>query len=230
MTLKKRLLALCMAVVMVFSLCSISAFAAAPTDDKQPVVIGRYDAPLSECLEPGMAMQVGIANVRVNSYATYDKNDGIECFGKRWPVLHFLRHHDSVIKALDNGDKSHDSLEPKEKNRGFVRLNYGASQMNKKLEFFSSMAVAFIVLILVFLCIRFSGQGKFATHGGTNPSDVKCIYTSVWPDNEYTRLICEPESGTIEYILDGSNAGYYAIFYNNISEGGFGIRISVEKS
>ena len=45
--------------------------------------------------------------------------------------------------------------------------------MNKKLEFFSSMAVAFIVLILVFLCIRFSGQGKFATHGGTNPSDVK---------------------------------------------------------
>lgn len=51
--------------------------------------------------------------------------------------------------------------------------------MNKKLEFFSSMAVAFIVLILVFLCIRFSGQGKFATHGGTNPSDVKCIYTSV---------------------------------------------------
>ena len=91
----------------------------------------------------------------------------IECFGKRWPVLHFLRHHDSVIKALDNGYKSHDSLESKEKNRGFVRLNYGASQMNKKLEFFSSMAVAFIVLILVFLCIRFSGQGKFATHGGT---------------------------------------------------------------
>lgn len=78
MTLKKRLLALCMAVVMVFSLCSISAFAAAPTDDKQPVVIGRYDAPLSECLEPGMAMQVGIANVRVNSYATYDKNDGVQ--------------------------------------------------------------------------------------------------------------------------------------------------------
>lgn len=37
MTLKKRLLALCMAVVMVFLLCSISAFAAAPTDDKQPV-------------------------------------------------------------------------------------------------------------------------------------------------------------------------------------------------
>ena len=72
--------------------------------------------------------------------------------------------------------------------------------MNKKLEFFSSMVVAFIVLILVFLCIRFSGQGKFATHGGTNPSDVKCIYTSVWPYNEYTRLICEPESGTIEYI------------------------------
>lgn len=82
MTLKKRLLALCMAVVMVFSLCSISAFAAAPTDDKQPVVIGRYDAPLSECLEPGMAMQVGIANVRVNSYATYDiiKSDKIPFF------------------------------------------------------------------------------------------------------------------------------------------------------
>ena len=58
MTLKKRLLALCMAVVMVFSLCSISAFAAAPTDDKQPVVIGRYDAPLSECLEPGMAIEI----------------------------------------------------------------------------------------------------------------------------------------------------------------------------
>ena len=52
--------------------------------------------------------------------------------------------------------------------------------MNKKLEFFSSMAVAFIVLILVFLCIRFSGQGKFATHGGTNPSDVKCsLYFSL---------------------------------------------------
>ncbi len=30
MTLKKRLLALCMAVVMVFSLCSISAFCSGP--------------------------------------------------------------------------------------------------------------------------------------------------------------------------------------------------------
>ena len=87
MTLKKRLLALCMAVVMVFSLCSISAFAAAPTDDKQPVVIGRYDAPLSECLEPGMAMQVGIANVRVNSYATYDKNDGVQVHVELYVVL-----------------------------------------------------------------------------------------------------------------------------------------------
>jgi len=178
-------------------------------------------------------------------------------------------------KSIERGKKTPLFFrEEKKKAGGFVRLNYGASQMNKKLEFFSSMAVAFIVLILVFLCIRFSGQGKFATHGGTNPSDVKCIYTSVWPDNEYTRLICEPESGTIEYILDGSNAGYYAIFYNNISEeeiqkyidqlktlgyaeeasasesvstgvllrkdetwisiayseGGFGIRISVEKS
>lgn len=57
-----------------FYLC----FCSGPTDDKQPVVIGRYDAPLSECLEPGMAMQVGIANVRVNSYATYDKNDGVQ--------------------------------------------------------------------------------------------------------------------------------------------------------
>ena len=71
--------------------------------------------------------------------------------------------------------------------------------MNKKLEFFSSMAVAFIVLILVFLCIRFSGQGKFATHGGTNPSDVKCIYTSVatvYKGNIIKNLIMDCQSYT----------------------------------
>ena len=95
MTLKKRLLALCMAVVMVFSLCSISAFAAAPTDDKQPVVIGRYDAPLSECLEPGMAMQVGIANVRVNSYATYDSIS----FGRTKYFMYAARRRQRSIRG-----------------------------------------------------------------------------------------------------------------------------------
>ena len=46
-------------------------------------------------LEPGMAMQVGIANVRVNSYATYDKNDGVQemCIRDRFSTcsMTFLR-------------------------------------------------------------------------------------------------------------------------------------------
>lgn len=38
-----------------------------------------------------------------------------------------------------------------------------------------------------------------------------------WPDNDYTRAIIKPVTGTMDYVLHDEEAGYYAVFLNNIT-------------
>ena len=44
----------------------------------QPVKIGEYDGWLSDCLVGEDIMLTSVSNVRINSYATYDRNNGIK--------------------------------------------------------------------------------------------------------------------------------------------------------
>lgn len=67
---------------MLFSVSAVSAFAAGTTteitDTQQPVVIGEYDGYLTDVMISDGVTKRAVANVRINSYATYDEDDGIQ--------------------------------------------------------------------------------------------------------------------------------------------------------
>lgn len=88
---KKRFVAFLATFCMVFSMTA-TAFAAGPdaATNSEPVVIGRYDGLLSDCLLSDTPMPRAVANVRINSYATYDSDDGIQIKVKLYvPALEF---------------------------------------------------------------------------------------------------------------------------------------------
>lgn len=65
---------------MIFSLMTPS-FATNMTDKnikEEPIIIGEYDGLLSECLDSDSPELMVVSNVRINSYATYDKNKGVQ--------------------------------------------------------------------------------------------------------------------------------------------------------
>lgn len=42
-------------------------------------------------------------------------------------------------------------------------------------------------------------------------------YLTEWPENTFTAKIVKPQSGTMDYVLDYSDSGRYAIFVKDIS-------------
>lgn len=78
----KRLFTSLVAFCMLFSVSAVPAFAAETTteitDTQQPVVIGEYDGYLTDVMISDGVTKRAVANVRINSYATYDEDDGIK--------------------------------------------------------------------------------------------------------------------------------------------------------
>ncbi|MCI1965932.1 MAG: hypothetical protein LKJ17_07355 [Oscillospiraceae bacterium] len=82
----KKILSFFMAIVLSCSLVT-TAFAAESSDttnkNANVQIIGKYDGPLSNVMKSSRtALSSNLVNVRVNSYATYDKNDGITVYVK----------------------------------------------------------------------------------------------------------------------------------------------------
>lgn len=77
-----RLFTSLVAFCMLFSVSAVPAFAAETTteitDTQQPVVIGEYDGYLTDVMISDGVTKRAVANVRINSYATYDEDDGIQ--------------------------------------------------------------------------------------------------------------------------------------------------------
>ena len=48
-------------------------------------------------------------------------------------------------------------------------------------------------------------------------TDAKREYPTQWPENAFTEKVTEPQSGTIDYVLDSSDSGRYALFLKDIS-------------
>ena len=75
----KRLFTSLVAFCMLFSVSAVPAFAAETTteitDTQQPVVIGEYDGYLTDVMISDGVTKRAVANVRINSYATYDEDD-----------------------------------------------------------------------------------------------------------------------------------------------------------
>lgn len=79
----KRLFSFFMALCMTAALGSVTAFAATDVDEstppqQEPIIIGEFDGLLADYLDPSVPMPAAVANVRINSYATYDSEDGIQ--------------------------------------------------------------------------------------------------------------------------------------------------------
>ena len=78
----KRLFTSLVAFCMLFAVSAVPAFAAETTteitDTQQPVVIGEYDGYLTDVMISDGVTKRAVANVRINSYATYDEDDGIQ--------------------------------------------------------------------------------------------------------------------------------------------------------
>lgn len=76
---------------------------------------------------------------------------------------------------------------------------------------------SFIVLALC-TTIIFGGCSNPAPTESVAPSnDAVREEISEWPDNTYTNAIIEPEAGTPDYVISDKQAGYYAIFLNDIT-------------
>lgn len=59
--------------------CSFGTFTAFAAETEQaPIVIGEFDGLLSDYWTSDAPMPKAVANVRINSYATYDENDGVQ--------------------------------------------------------------------------------------------------------------------------------------------------------
>lgn len=75
----KKVFSVVMAFCMVLPLCGVTAFAAETEPDaNDAIIIGEFDGLLSECLDSDVVLPRAVANVRVRSYATYDKEDGVQ--------------------------------------------------------------------------------------------------------------------------------------------------------
>lgn len=78
-----------------------------------------------------------------------------------------------------------------------------------------------LTVLLVCLLITGCSAKKSAADGLSNSTwdvaNVEPEYLTQWPDNAYTEKIVQPKSGTVNYVLDYSDSGRYAIFIKDIS-------------
>ena len=73
------------------------------------------------------------------------------------------------------------------------------------------------LLAALLLCALLSGCSPKTTGPAWDVTDASPEYLTRWPDNAFTGKIPEPQSGTIDYVLDSSASGRYAIFIKDIS-------------
>ena len=82
---------------------------------------------------------------------------------------------------------------------------------------------AFFLVLVLTVCAFLSGCEMKKTHtdelGGIagNMTDTEPEYLTQWPENAFTEKITKPQSGTIDYVLDDSDSGRYAVFIKDIS-------------
>ena len=106
----KKVMSIVLAVCLFCSFGTLSAFAA--ETDPAPVVIGEFDGLLKDCWTSDAPIPRAVANVRINSYATYDKEDGVQVKVKlyvpwyEFPKPEFTAMSGSVAVALNGSTHS----------------------------------------------------------------------------------------------------------------------------
>ena len=83
------------------------------------------------------------------------------------------------------------------------------------------LALLFLAVLLV--CSIFTGCSAKKNHTDElsnstwNIADAEPEYLTQWPDNAFTEKIVQPQSGSVDYVLDYTDSGRYAIFIKDIS-------------
>mgnify|MGYP004733248785 CR=1 FL=1 len=89
--------------------------------------------------------------------------------------------------------------------------------MNNR-KIFTSLFLA--VLLVCSLFTGCSAKRDYIGELGNTAWDVTGAepeYLTQWPDNAFTEKIVQPQSGSVDYVLDYTDSGRYAIFIKDIS-------------
>lgn len=135
---KKKLLSLITAFVLVLSTGSLNIFANEKVSENtdEPVVIGSFDGKLSYCWDSDEPMPKIASRVRINSYATYDKRKGIQVSAKLYvPATSFPKaKFTSMIGTATvqlNGKKTNKSFSKYEKGTPTIAVNVNTGVTGK---------------------------------------------------------------------------------------------------
>ncbi len=79
-----------------------------------------------------------------------------------------------------------------------------------KIQFTYAMLCIISTTVMLCGCGKTSANEEGKTDEG---SSVIREELEEWPDNDYTRTIIEPVTGTMDYVLYDEEAGYYAVFF-----------------
>lgn len=75
------------------------------------------------------------------------------------------------------------------------------------------------LLLCIVLAVFIGGcsfKNKEAVHSEGKLED-SILFINEWPENRFTETIPEPSVGKVDYVIDDSSNGKYAIFYSDIS-------------
>lgn len=96
------------------------------------------------------------------------------------------------------------------KSKKLIGKTMGKMKMKRtKIQFIDA------VLCMISLTVMMCGCGKNPVNN--DGSSVVREELEEWPDNDYTRAIIKPVTGTMDYVLYDEEAGYYAVFLKDIT-------------
>lgn len=87
---------------------------------------------------------------------------------------------------------------------------------NRKLR--TALFLAVLLMVSLFAgCAAEQDDADEFSKATWDLADAKPEYLTEWPDNVFTEKIPRPRGGTIDYVLDYTDSGRYAIFVKEIS-------------
>ena len=89
--------------------------------------------------------------------------------------------------------------------------------MRKRKKAASLLLAVLLACALLSGCLPKNGYADGRGGAAWGRLDAQPEFLTQWPDNVFTEKIAEPQSGTIDYVLDDSDAGRYAVFISGIS-------------
>ena len=82
---------------------------------------------------------------------------------------------------------------------------------------FTLLLAGLLICLLLAGCAANTASAEALGALSWDAAAAEPAYLTQWPDNAFTQKIPQPQSGTVDYVLDHSASGRYAIFCKDIS-------------